>query len=159
MAARRDKYGRFRGNGGIKAYKSNLKPMKAGTKRQAPAKRGMKATPQKNGSGWSKKKKIAVGAAVVGTAVGVGIAADRTNQKLRQINSTDRASKARLQGARIQGTGVKPNFSNRSFAVDRVGTARVHAAANNIVQRNTIRRSATMTNVMAGAAARATARI
>lgn len=40
MAKRRDKYGRFRGNGGIKAYKSNLK---AGNRRQKPKRKTIRA--------------------------------------------------------------------------------------------------------------------
>lgn len=74
MAGRRDRYGRYRGNGGIKAYKSNLPTMKAGKgrKRTVIKASGGKRTAQ---GGWSKKKKIAVGVAVAGAATASSIVA------------------------------------------------------------------------------------
>lgn len=58
---RRDKYGRYRGKGGIKAYKSNLKGKKRGTVKRKRTPPGQVATRKK---GMSKKKKVAIAAAV-----------------------------------------------------------------------------------------------
>ena len=69
MAKRRDRYGRYRGKGGIKAYKSNL-PMKAGKKRTKPTARNSAGKPSGKTGQWSKKKKIAVGVAIAGGAAG-----------------------------------------------------------------------------------------
>lgn len=84
MAGRkqRDKHGRFKGKGGIKAYKSNL-PKGGGRKRTAAKKRpspkpvNPKATPKK---GMSKKQKAAGAALLVG-ATFAGVAAQRHMEK------------------------------------------------------------------------------
>ena len=77
MAGRkqRDKFGRYKGKGGIKPYKSNLK----GKKRKSPP--GQVAPGRK---GMSKKKKVAI---VAGVAL--GIAANRQmNKKGVKISTT-----------------------------------------------------------------------
>lgn len=73
MAKRRDKYGRYRGKAGLKAYKSNLPVMKAG-KRPKAVRSAAGGIRTKQG-GWSKKKKIAVGVAVAGVATASGVVA------------------------------------------------------------------------------------
>lgn len=62
MAVRRDKYGRFRGKGGIKPYKSNLKAGKRG--RKYPSASVSVTKGNKRAKVSFSKKRFAIGAAV-----------------------------------------------------------------------------------------------
>lgn len=120
---RRDKYGRFKAkSGGIKAYKSNLPVMKAGTRRKKAGPIKVKVSFNNRNistDGWSKKKKIAAGALAVGAAAVYGY---QVHQKLSQINGTDRRSRRVPASAEVRNYAAKvsrgaptgQNFQNKT---------------------------------------------
>lgn len=116
----RDRYGRFKGKGGIKPYKSNLQGRKA--KR-------------------SRGNKAAITLAVVGTAAALAAAhhnskknrsgVQRTRdprvaealRRVTPINARNLGGRS-MSGARVTGTG-RPSSANRVFTTNRYGTTRV----------------------------------
>lgn len=150
MAKGRDRYGRFRGKGGIKPYKSNL----VGVKKQS-------------GRKMSGRKKAIIGVAATATVVGVAYANRRgiaritgaetkVAGKLMNDARAKRPPRAtpllvlkspnKTNASSIKATPVRPKRDDR-------------ARADAIVQRNKIRRNNTLTGVLAGSAARSITRI
>lgn len=73
MAKRRDKYGRYRGKGGIKPYKSNL----AGVKKQ------------QSGKKMSGRKKAVLAVAATATVVAVGATAYKNRRGIARVTGTE----------------------------------------------------------------------
>lgn len=156
--ARRDRYGRFRGNGGIKPYKSNLQ-----------------------GKKMSGRKKAVIGVVATATVVGGAYAYNKNRSSQAVSPKIKRAPK----GGKAITNGVKPGGSNnpflgtiskskaqpvtrqnKNFTPGRAafGTSSSQQSqqfqrAEQIVQGRKINRSKILTNVMANQAKRAVDRI
>lgn len=92
MAVRRDKYGRFRGRGGIKPYKSNLSGLKK----------------KQSGKKMSGKRKAVLAVAATATVVAGAYAYKKRSQAV--TTSTTKGTK----GGMAATNGIKPGASRRN---------------------------------------------
>ena len=151
MAKGRDRYGRFRGKGGIKPYKSNLQGAKKNTRGKRLSGRnkailGVAATATVVGVAYANRRGIA---RVTGTETKVAgklMNDARARRPARATPLIQLKSPNKTNGSSIKPTPVKPKRDNL-------------ARADAIVQRNNIRRNSTLTGVLAGKAARSVSRI
>ena len=162
VVARRDRFGRFRGKGGIKPYKSNLAGLKG----------------KQRGKKMSGRKKAVL--AVAATATVVGIAYNKRRNIARVTGTDTKVASKLMADARAKrgprstplialkspkkGKGKTSNpfagtiAKQKSYQPKRSSTEAL-ARAEQIVQGRKINRSKTMTNVMTNQARRAVDRI
>lgn len=154
MAVRRDKYGRFRGKGGIKPFKSNLQ-----------------------GKKMSGRKRAVIGVVATATVIGGAYAYNKRSQAVSpKIKRAPKGGKAVTNGSKPGGnpflgtiakSKAKPvTRQNKNFQPGRSAFKNTSSQqsqqfqrAEQIVQGRKISRSNTLTNVMANQAKRAVDRI
>lgn len=160
MAKGRDRYGRFRGKGGIKPYKSNLSGLKG----------------KQQGKKMSGRKKAILAVAATATVVGGAYAYNKRSQAVKpRTTKAPKAGKGLANGNPFGGTIARTkaqqptrhnrNFTQTSTAFKGGGSTGTNQQkqqfqqAEQIVQGRRIARSSTMTRVLANQARRANDRI
>lgn len=114
-SGKRDKYGRYKGKGGLKPYKSNLPTMKSGTKRKKAVVK-VKANKPNKKTGLTGKQKLVIAAGfTVAAAHGAQIAYD-VNKYRKQKAAYSRAVGNPIPQGSFSAGGFSFNRSTKTFS-------------------------------------------